>query len=213
MMIYAVFLMSCARSGKQAAPLPYGMQQDINRLIAQVLHAKRVPEALNALLLHAIFLHRGMEKVYRTLLHTQGYDIVAQHLPDPFCWVCAQAKAQRRGLRTHASMALLAEANDTPGVICRAYVLVTEVVQAHVDVFDDDDNDHTFSDERDASKLEIRYLSPVAGRALGAMHVPRFDLTKIRPFEVMCVDNKDYEQAVHGGRQTSFILYDVKAVE
>ena len=73
------------RSGKQAAPLPAILQQDINRLSAQDLHAKRVPEALNALLLHDIFLHRGMEKVYRTLLHTRGY--VAQRLPDPFCWV------------------------------------------------------------------------------------------------------------------------------
>ena len=93
------------RSVKQAAPLPAILQQDINRLSAQVLHdhAKRVPEALNALLLHGIFLHRGMEKVYRTLLHTRGY--VAQRLPDPFCWVCAQAKAQRRGLRTHAPLA------------------------------------------------------------------------------------------------------------
>ena len=53
------------RSGKQAAHLPAILQQDINRLQqqAQVLHAKRVPEALNALLLHDIFLHRGMEKV------------------------------------------------------------------------------------------------------------------------------------------------------
>ena len=51
----------------------------------------------------------------------------------------------------------------------RAYVLVTDVVQAHVDVFDDDDNDDTSSDEGDASKLEIHYLSPVAGRAPGAV--------------------------------------------
>jgi hypothetical protein len=61
------------RSGKQAAPLPAILQQDINRLSAQVLHAKRVPEGLNATLLHEIFLHRGMEKVYKTLLHTWGY--------------------------------------------------------------------------------------------------------------------------------------------
>ena len=67
----------------------------------------------------------------------------------------------------------------------------------------------TSSNEGDESKLEIRYVSPVAGRALGAVPVPRFDLTKIRPFEVMFVDNKDYEQAVRGGRQTTFILYDV----
>ena len=150
------------RSGKQATPLPDILQHAINRLQphTQVLHAKRVPDALNALLLHDIFLHRGMEKVYRTLLHTRGYE--AQRLPDPFCWVCAQAKAQRRGLRTHAPLALLAEADATPGVFYHAYGLVTEVVQAHVDVFDDDDNDDASSDEGDASKLETRYLSPVA---------------------------------------------------
>ena len=72
------------RSGMQAAPLPEILQQDLNRLQqqSQVPHAKRVPEALNALLLHAILLHCGMEKVYRILLHTRGY--VAQRLPDPF---------------------------------------------------------------------------------------------------------------------------------
>ena len=195
------------RSEKQAAPLPAILQQDINRLSTHVLHAKRVPKGLNATLLHEIFLHRGMEKVYKTLIHTRGY--VAQRLPDPFCWVCAQAKAQRRGLHQHAPLALLADANDTPGVMYQAYVLVTEVVQAHVDVYDDDDNDDTSSDEGDESKLETHYVSPVVGRALGAVPVPRFDLAKIRPFEVMFVDNKDYEQAVRGGRQTTFIVYDV----
>ena len=115
--------------------------------------------------------------------------------------MCAQAKAQRRGHRTHASVALLAEADDTPGVLYRAYVLVKEVVEAHVDVFDDDNYDDTCSDEGDKSKLEIRYISPVAGRALGAVPVPRFDLKKIRPFEVMFGDNKEYEQAVRGSRK------------
>ena len=90
------------RSGRQSAPLP-----EILRHTARVLGAKRVPEALNALLLHDIFFHRGMEKVYKTLMHTCGY--VAQRLPDPFCWVCAQSKPQRRGLRTHAKVALLVE--------------------------------------------------------------------------------------------------------
>ena len=155
------------------------------------------------LLLHEIFLHCGMEKVYRTLLHTRGY--VAQRLPDPFCWVCAQAKAQMRELRTHAPVALLAEADDTPGVLYCAYVLVTEAVEARVDVFDDDDHDDTSSDEGDAAKLEIRYLSPVAGRALGTIPVPRFNLDKLKPFQVMFVDNKDYEQPVGGGGAFLFI--------
>ena len=123
--------------------------------------------------------------------------------------MCAQAKAQRRGLRTRAPVALLAEADDTPRVPYHSYVLVTEAVKAHVDVFDDDDHDDTSSDEGDAVKMEIRYISPVAGRALGTIPVPRFDLSKLKPFQVMFVDNKDYEQPVRGGRQTSFILYDV----
>ena len=65
------------RSGRQSAPLPEILQKK-----AHVLSAKRVPEALNALLLHGIFLHCGMETVYNTMLHTCGY--VAQQLPDPF---------------------------------------------------------------------------------------------------------------------------------
>ena len=166
-----------------------------------------MPEGLNATLLHETFLHRCMEKVFKTLIHTRGY--VAQRLPDPFCSVCAQAKAQRRGLHQHASLALFAAVKNTPGVMYQAYVLVTKVVQAHVEVYDDDNNDDTSSDEGNESKLEIQYVSPVAGRALGAVPVPRFDLAKLRPFEVMFVDNKDYEQAVRGGRQTTFILYDV----
>ena len=65
------------RSGRQSAPLP-----EILRQKAHVLSAKCAPEALNALLLHVIFLHRDMEKVYKTLMHTHGY--VAQRLLDPF---------------------------------------------------------------------------------------------------------------------------------
>ena len=171
-------------------------------------------------MLHVIFLHRSMEKVYKTLLHTRGY--VAQRLPDPFCWVCAQAKAQRRGLCTHAKAALLVEDDPkaelqefaehrAPGMLYCAYVLVTEAIEACDEVFDDDDHDDTSSDEDDETKLEIRYLPPVTGRALGTMTVPRFDIDALRPFEVMFVDNKDYEQLVHGGRQTTFILYDVKS--
>lgn len=40
-------------------------------------------------------------------------------------------------------------------------------------------------------------------------HVPRFDLEKLRPFEIMFADNKDYEQKVRGGKQIAFILYDL----
>ena len=116
--------------------------------------------------------------------------------------------------KTNAVLHELAEHRAT-GVLYQTYVLVAEALKARVDVFDDDNHDDTSraSNEDDETKLEIQYmyLSPVAGRALGTMHVPRFDIDTLRPFEVMFVDNKDYEQPVHGGHQTTLILYDVKS--
>ena len=111
-----------------------------------------------------------MEKVFKTLIHTHRY--VAQRLPDLLCWVCAQAKAQRHRLHQHALLVLLAAAKDTPGVMYQAYVLVTKVVHAHVEVYDDDNNNDTSSNEGNESKLEIQYVFAVAIRALGAVIVP-----------------------------------------
>ena len=102
------------------------------------LHAKRVPEQLNALslLLHDMFLHRSMKKLYRTLQNTHGY--VAIRLPDhdTYCWVCAQAKSQRRGLHTHSQSAL----TQTGEHLCDEHHDVGSVyrlVTARVEVFDD----------------------------------------------------------------------------
>ena len=68
-----------------------------------------------------------------------------------------------------------------------------------------------YSDKDDETKLEIQYQSPVAGRALGTVPVSRFDIDTLRPFEVMFVDNKDYEQPVRGGRQPTLIMYSVRS--
>ena len=136
--------------------------------------------------------------------------------------MCSQAKAQKCGLRTHAHAAFLVEGETkailhkltehrAPGVLYRAYVLVTEAAEARIDAFDDDDHDDTSSDEDDAARMEIRYLSHVAGRALGTIPVPRFDLDELKPFQIMFVDNKDYEQPVCGGHQTTLTLYGVKS--
>ena len=158
---------------------------------------------------------------------TRARSYVARRFLDPFCWVCAQPKAQRRarGLHTHANVthakvAFLVEGetkavfhefaeHSAPGVRYRAYVLVAEAVEARVVVLDDNDHDDTSSDEDDETKLEMQYLSPMAGRVLGTMHVSRFDIDTLRPFEIMLVDNKDYKQPVRGGRQTTLILYDI----
>ena len=62
----------------------------------------------------------------------------------------------------------------------------------------------------DAPADEYEYTSPAAGRALGEQPVPRYDLARLRPFEVMFVDNKEYPCKVRGGRQHAFVLIDLK---
>ena len=51
----------------------------------------------------------------------------------------------------------------------------------------------------------IEYLAETAGRELGEQPVPRFDLPKLRSFEVMFADNKDYPCKVRGGKQIAFV--------
>ena len=50
----------------------------------------------------------------------------------------------------------------------------------------------------------------IAGRRLGVQAVPRFDMCKLRPFEVMFADNKDYPCYVRGGYKTTFLFVDYK---
>ena len=82
-------------------------------------------------LLHDIFNHASMEKIFQTLGVTKGYKQV--RLPDFHCDACPQAKARRR-----------------------------------------------------------------------------FDLEKIRPFEIMFVDNKDYDGPVRGNIKTALVFIDLK---
>ena len=71
--------------------------------------------------------------------------------------------------------------------------------------FDDDNNlDQADSD----SDEDLEYMAPVAGRQLGEQNVPRFDIKKLRPFEAVFVDNKDYATAVRGGATTTLIFID-----
>ena len=64
-------------------------------------------------------------------------------------------------------------------------------------IFDNDD------DPRDDADQELHrdehYEAPTAGRELGAQSVPLFDVYKLRPFELMFVDNKEYDFEIRGG--------------
>ena len=179
------------RKGTASAPIPVSP--------AAVMKVTRIPESHNSEILHDIFCHRNMEKIYQTLRHTIGYEAV--RLPDFFCDICAQMRAIRKGL-SHSKV-LLAWQDVVEGD-----VFPVGVNFEHDPTYDDDN----FEDGDDPSEalLKIEYTSPVAGRSLGLQPIPRFDIDKLRPFEVMFVDNKDYEQFVRGGRQVAFVLYDLK---
>ena len=174
------------RTGKESVPLSTtsgrAQQQNV------VMHVKRTAEAYNAAQLHSIFCHRSKEKIYRTLQHTKGY--TATRLPDVFCDICAQTKAHRRGLRSKK-----ADSNNKMMLVPAA---------EYADEDDDEDGDMD-------NLEEVEYVAPVAGRSKGVQPVPRFELQEIRPFEIMFADNKDYEMPVRGGRQVSFVLYDLKS--
>ena len=58
----------------------------------------------------------------------------------------------------------------------------------------------------DQPEPDFDYEAPVAGRRLGVQSVPRFNLSKLRPFEVMSVDNKDFPCDIIGGFKTAFIF-------
>lgn len=170
------------REGRESVPLP-----PTPAVADQVLSVRRTPEALNAEALHDICCHRSTDKINRTLETTVGYMPVK--LPDYFCPICAQIKAKRRGLKHKVHICLNLE----------------DAAPAESD-FEDDNSD----DAEDVSPVvELEYTAPVAGRALGIQPVPRFDVSTLRPFEIMFADNKDYEMPVRGGRQTTLALFDM----
>ena len=56
------------RGGAKAVPLPH------TPAASNVLAVRRTVEVMNSCILHDIFGHRSMEKIYRTLLNTVGFE-------------------------------------------------------------------------------------------------------------------------------------------
>ena len=81
----------------------------------------------------------------------------------------------------------------------------------HDPVFDDDNNED-YEDPNLAHGLLV--IEPkFAGRRLGIQAVPRFVLYKVKPFEVMFADNKDYPCYLRGGLKTTILFVDYKTRE
>ena len=49
-------------------------------------------------------------------------------------------------------------------------------------------------------------MATVPGRSVGHAPLPRFDRSKLRPYEVMFADNKDYPELQRGKIKTGFVL-------
>ena len=154
---------------------------------AQIATVKR--SALDAVgsFLHDTFFHRSDEKIYQTLGVTKGYKQVRVHTGH--CDACAKAKAQNFGLSQQRHKVMLScEASDP--------------------VFDGDNELDLYESEPEDDEFE--YVAQTAGRELGEHGVPRFDLQKLRLFEAVFVDNKDYPCAVRGGATTTLLFVDYK---
>ena len=81
-------------------------------------------------------------------------------------------------------------------------------MSVHDPVFNDDNNE-------DYEDPDLAHVLPVieptfVGRRLGIQAGLRFDLYKMKPFEVMFADNKDYPGYVCGGFKTIFLFVDYK---
>jgi hypothetical protein len=200
------------RSGVDAEPLPVPQ--------SQVMVAHRTLDQANGAALHQILNHCSMEKVYQTLRVTTGF--VPKRFPECQCNACAAAKAVRKGLAQSRPTSTFSAPAASPGTsllppaasLCIHPVSAQHTVSA---AFEEapitnrpDYTDGYEAEPTDVDSLqEIEYAAPVAGRALGQTAVPRFDVAKLRPFEVFFVDNKDYSVPVRGGRQTSLVMYDM----
>ena len=145
--------------------------------------------------LHGIFNHCGFMKLQRTLGHVSGLTLPAEGIQDCFCETCAICKARRKAISKKVS--------------------VNPAAPVGLDVFDgggsfghDYDDylpsgpDYVVDDHGEAFSLH-----DLINRGHG-LH--RYDVSKLRPFEVMHCDNYDYPCKVRGSKLTAFILVDLK---
>ena len=79
-------------------------------------------------------------------------------------------------------------------------------------MYDDPDDEHDDGDAQGYQE-EVEYISETAGRSLGEQPTPRYDLSRLRPFEAMFADNKDYLCTVKGGKQSALVLVDYYSQE
>ena len=197
------------RSGKRGTKLPgavsLGIQEAkiVDTQHSSALSVSRTAKDLNGNMLHQMLNHCGEEKMYQTLLHTTGFKPIRFNLP-PCIW-CALGKSTRTGTNRQRHTDNCISDLKGPGV---NLALGTEgdLHSRAVNTYSDSDEGDC-PEEADTHE-EFQYEAAVAGRALGEQPVPRYDLSKLRPFEVTFADNKEYPCAIRGGKTYAFVMID-----
>ena len=169
------------REGQERVPLPTQPEQQQG-----IYNIRKTASDASSKFIHECFFHRGDEKLSRTLGVTKGYK--EAKINSGQCDSCAKAKAREFGLSQQRKVQAAYSASD--------------------DVFDDDNS--LDPDDSEPEDDELEYIAPIIGRELGEQNVPRFDLDKLRPFEAMFIDNKDYPCKVRGGAPSCLVFVDYK---
>ena len=129
-------------------------------------------------------------------------------LSSKHCNTCAVARARGFGLKQQTlnnKVNFLQPLDPQDLQLVSAHApspVLTGTLDPHP-VFSDDS---TVEEADETAFTEFDYNAPIAGRQLGLQPVPRFQLHKLRPFEVMFADNKDFPCAVRGGHSLCFLL-------
>ena len=218
------------REGKEAEPLP-----NIN----PVSLVKHTAQAATSTFLHRLLNHSNPDKVHRTLGVTKGFKQPHSPLPGCYCTSCALANARKKGL-SHKQYSVYAVSTSDQSITDGDDLYEdtdddlpemnseTEGSDSDTDTSEDSESEddtpipmnnvelkEEYSDEEDfdidrTETIDYEWKAPTAGRTSEGK-LPRFDLDKLKPFEVMFADEKSYDVTQRGGWTTSFVLTDIKS--
>ena len=176
--------------------MPHSIRSGSNANRIPVLALRRSADDGTYMFMHMLFNHSSPERIFRTLEVTNGYKAV--RFKSVHCKHCSIAKARSFGLKK------VGQSSNTPA---EAPVMPVQLVDP---TYDDDTSDDNGSDV-EGDLQDVEYVAEVAGRQLGQQPVPRFNLSKLRLWEVMFVDNKDYPCKIRGGAEQALLFICCKS--
>ena len=184
--------LACDSGEPNGFPMVMHWCPDGSPMVVHYANKRTIQEASYSTL-HSIFNHCGFVKLQHTLEHICGLTLPADGIKDCFCETCAMARAKRKGLSRKVS--------------------VNPAVPVGLDVFDvsfDHDDDLYLPSGPDYVVDSPGESFSTDGFINRGHDLHRFDVSKLRPFEVMYCDNFDYPCPVRGGKLTGFVMVCLK---